>query len=134
MLTTQKGCGCDHGDLLARHDSRKGSTHGDLSLAKPDIAADKTIHRFASRKVIKRIADRTCLVLGFGKREACAELVIGAFRGLKCCAFAQVAFGSDLDQLACHVADAFTQLGLTRLPRNPTQLIKDRDTLVRAIT
>ena len=45
VLSGQKGCRNNDGDLNAVHRRRKGRAQSDLRLAEADIAADKPIHR-----------------------------------------------------------------------------------------
>ena len=93
----------------------EGGAQRDLGLAEADIAADQPVHRLARGQILQHVGDGASLVVGFGKREAGAELVPGAFgRVPSDIGIAHAAFGGDADQLAGHVADALLHARLAR--------------------
>ena len=133
MLPGQERGGCHNRNLAAGHGHHKGCAQRDFRLAETHIAADEAVHRPPLGEIAEHILDRIELVIGFGVREGCAEFVIETGRNLDRIRLLGQALGRDLDQLVCHVAQAFFRLRLSRLPGHTAQLVQLRTLRVRAV-
>ena len=72
-----KNCGWGkHGDLLAIHHGLKGGTQGHLCLAKANISANKTVHRFTALHIQLDLIDGLLLIRGFRKGKGVLKLLL----------------------------------------------------------
>ena len=128
MLSCEQSGRHHDGHLCAGHGNCECGTQRDLGLAEADIAADEPVHRLSCRQILKNIGNGAKLVVGFGEREAGAELVPRAFRGCHRNGIAHAPFGGNADEFACHVAYTLLHARLARLPACAAQFV-ERHTL-----
>ena len=124
VLAREQGRGNDDRGLLAVDRGGEGGAQGDLGLAEADVAADQPVHRPARREVVERRLDGGGLVLRFVIREARAEFVVEPFGRDQARRRARHALRGDANQFARHLAHAFLQPRLTRLPAGRPQAIE----------
>ncbi len=74
MLLHQQRRRRQHRHLLARLRGDEGGAHGDLGLAKADIAADDAVHRARTGQILEHLADRLRLILGLLERKGVEKL------------------------------------------------------------
>ena len=124
VLPGQQRGGHDDGNLRPGHRRHKRRAQRDFGLAKPHVAADQPVHRAACGQIFQHVADGARLILGFGKREAGAELVPRTLCRGQGHGVPRPPGGGGADQLASHVLDALLHAGLAPLPAGTAQLVQ----------
>ena len=73
MLPRQQGRWRNDSDLKPRHCRRKSGAHRNFGFTKANISAHQSVHRLASRQVLKHFFNHAELIFGFLIREAINE-------------------------------------------------------------
>ena len=133
VLTREQCSRYDNRNLIAGHCGDKSRAQRHFRLAESDIATNEPVHRSPAREIFKHGFNCLFLIFRFRKGKARTEFIIGTGRRLHDGAGLELARGSDADKLGRHLADAFLEPRFARLPARPSQPVKLRIAVIRAI-
>ena len=101
-----------------------------LPFSKPDVAADKTVHRLFPAQIANHIMDGFQLIVRFLIRESRGKGIVHSLIDDQLLALTQLACGRDFKKPFRHDHQVFFDLGLTCLPPCPAQLVELRKPFV----